>query len=393
MNNPGKAENLFFNKNLQIVFLVTLMSVLGVASITPALPKIARHFEIATQDIGLLIIIFTLPGVFLTPLLGIAADRIGRKKVLIPSLLLFGIAGFACAFIQSFEILIVLRFLQGVGAASLGSLNVTIIGDLFEGRERAAAMGFNASFIGIATASYPFIGGILASIEWHYVFFLPVLAVPVALLVIVKMDNPEPRNKQTLKAYLVNALRSVKDKNALILFAASIVTFIILYGSYLTYLPILLDKNYSAKPFTIGIIMSVMSTVTAVVSSQLGRITGKIDTRRLLIFSFVFYGIALLLIPFTHSIPFLIFAVIIYGIGHGLNIPSIQTMLSGIAPLEYRAAFMSMNGMVLRLGQTLGPLIMGFMYVLGSQEMVFVGGACFAFVTVLPVAALKISNK
>jgi MFS family permease len=368
------------------------MAVLGVASITPALPRISKQFNISGYEIGLLIILFTLPGVFLTPVFGVLADRIGRKKILVPSLLLFGAAGFLCSFKMDFGLLLILRFIQGIGAASLGSINVTLIGDLFDGSERASAMGFNASVLSIATASYPFIGGILASIEWHYVFYLPVFAIPIAFVVLVKLDNPEPRKSQTLKMYLTNAFKSIKSRSALILFSASIITFILLYGSYLTYIPILLDINFSSKPFLIGIVMSAMSLVTAVVSSQLGRFTEKVGAKKLIILSFVFYGMSLLLISSVNSLYVIFIAVMVYGIGHGLNIPSIQTVLSGIAPIEYRAAFMSMNVMVLRLGQTLGPAIMGFLFALGGIKFVFYGGAVLAFSALIPLMFLRISK-
>ncbi|MEM7825683.1 MAG: hypothetical protein QW412_02390, partial [Candidatus Aenigmatarchaeota archaeon] len=54
----------------------------------------------------------------------------GRKKILIPSLMLFGIAGGLCSITKDFHILLILRFFQGVGASSLGSLNATIIVDI-----------------------------------------------------------------------------------------------------------------------------------------------------------------------------------------------------------------------------------------------------------------------
>jgi MFS transporter, ACDE family, multidrug resistance protein len=73
---------------------------------------------------GLLITVFTLPGVFLTPVAGVLSDKFGRKTVLIPSLLLFGVAGGACALARDFELLLGLRVLQGVGAATLGATNV-----------------------------------------------------------------------------------------------------------------------------------------------------------------------------------------------------------------------------------------------------------------------------
>ncbi|HDR05690.1 MAG TPA: MFS transporter, partial [Candidatus Marinimicrobia bacterium] len=53
---------------------------------------------------------------------------------------------------------------------------------------------------------------------------------------------------------------------------------------------------------------------------------------------------------------------IIFGAAQALNIPSLQTILAKMAPDNQRGALMSLNGMVIRLGQTLGPMIIGFGY-------------------------------
>ncbi|MFC2059063.1 MFS transporter, partial [Chloroflexota bacterium] len=140
------AEVRFYrDRNLQVVFGVTLMAVLGVSSITPAFPKIMRELDITGGQVGLLITFFTLPGVFLAPFLGVLADRFGRKRILVPSLFLFAIAGTACAFARDFNVLLVLRVFQGIGGAALGSLNTTIIGDLYSREQRPHAMGVNAT--------------------------------------------------------------------------------------------------------------------------------------------------------------------------------------------------------------------------------------------------------
>lgn len=371
-------NKLYLNKNLQIIFSITLMAVLGVASITPAFPKIEKVLNISEQQVGLLITVFTLPGVILTPILGVLADRFGRKQILIPSLLLFGIAGTACFFTRHFDMLLVFRLFQGIGAASLGSLNVTLIGDFFEGRERAAAMGYNASVLSIGTASYPAIGGALATIGWYFPFLLPALSVPIALIALFSLKSSKPVNNQSLKEYLIKAWDSIKDKRVIGIFIASIFTFIILYGSYLTFLPFLLDSDFSASPLIIGLLMSVMSLTTAITSSQLGRLSGKYSHRILLKVAFITYALALIIIPLTPQLWLMIIPLIFFGIGHGLNIPSLQTMLTNLAPVENRAAFMSLNGMVLRLGQTIGPLIMGLVFGFSGIVGVFYAGAAFA---------------
>ena len=107
------AVRVYRDRNLRIVFAVTLMGVLGVASITPAFPRIIRDLHLAHGQIGLLITVFTFPGIFLSPFLGVLADRFGRKRILVPSLVLFALSGGACGLAKGFHLLLVLRFCQG----------------------------------------------------------------------------------------------------------------------------------------------------------------------------------------------------------------------------------------------------------------------------------------
>jgi ACDE family multidrug resistance protein len=152
------ARKVYKDHNLHVLFGVTLMAVLGVSSITPALPEVRDAFGVTSGQVGLLITVFTLPGVALTPVLGTLSDRHGRKKILVPALLLFGVAGGLCAFAHGFELLLALRLVQGMGAATLGTLNVTVIGDIFAGHDRSTALGYNSSVLSVGTASYPAVG-------------------------------------------------------------------------------------------------------------------------------------------------------------------------------------------------------------------------------------------
>jgi hypothetical protein len=67
--------------NLHIVFAVTLMAVLGTSSITPAFPKVVQELGVSSGQVGLLITVFTLPGVLLTSVWGVLSDQFGRRKI------------------------------------------------------------------------------------------------------------------------------------------------------------------------------------------------------------------------------------------------------------------------------------------------------------------------
>jgi MFS family permease len=364
--------------NLLIVFGVTLMAVLGVSSVAPAFPGIGRALGLPSQAVGNLITAFTLPGVVLTPILGILADRWSRKRILVPSLMVFGLAGSACSLVHDYEFLLVLRFVQGIGAASLSVLYITLIGDLYHGEARTTAMGYNASVLSVGTASYPVIGGALATLGWSYPFALPILAVPIGFLVLFGLENPEPKHKQGLRMYFQQAWESIKHRQALGLFALILMTFAIVYGAYLTYLPFLMENAFQASPLLIGVAMSGMSLATALTSSQLGRLARIFSKRTLLQVACGLYAAALLMIPLTPSLWVLGIPVILFGLAQGLSIPNLQTLLAGLAPLEHRGAFMSINGMILRLGQTVGPPLMGMAFGAWGIEGAFYAAAVTA---------------
>jgi MFS family permease len=347
--------------------------------------------NISAEQVGLLITFFTLPGVIMAPFLGVLADRLGRKRILVPSLFLFAIAGTACTFVRDFNLLLLLRTFQGIGGAGLASINTTIIGDLYSGTQRTEAMGLNASVLNIGTALYPTIGGALAMLGWFYPFVLPILAIPIGIIALTFLKNPEPRSSQGLREYLSGAWRYLKDIRVVGLFAAGVLTFVILYGAYLTYFPLLIGESFDASPLVIGLIMSSMSLTTAAVASQLGWINRRFSLGTIIKLAFIIYALALTLIPLMPGLWFLLVPTVIFGIAHGANTPSIQTAVAELAPFEYRAVFMSLNATMLRLGQTIGPPLMGLVYVYRGMDATFFAAAILALIA--PAVAIVLGRK
>ena len=351
---------------------------MGVSSIAPAFPSIADSLDVSTERIGLLITFFTIPGIIITPILGLLADRFGRKIVLVPSLLLFGAAGTACAYAASFEQMLFFRALQGMGSASLGALNLTLIGDLYSGNQRATAMGYNGSVLSIGTAFYPAVGGALAILGWFYPFYLSLLAIPVGIFVLLKLEKTGSSNSLNVSEIFSNVASSLVSKKVIPLFAGIFLTFIMLYGGYITFFTILLDERFEQNAFWIGLILSGSSFMTAYASSQLGKLTTRFSEVNLIRTAAILYLVIFLIIPQVTNIWWFIIPVLIFGAAQGINIPSILNLLTGYADKEYRAAFLSVNWVVMRTGQALGPYLLGLVYAGISLNATFYAAAVAA---------------
>ena len=365
-----KSDNLLLNRNLHIVFSVTMIAVMEVSIISPVLPTIASSLAITSSQANLMIVFFTMPGIFLSPFMGIAGDRFGRKKVLVPSLMIFGICGSLCFFVNDFKLILLLRFLQGTGSASLGSLNQTVIGDIFPGRERITAMGYNSTVLSMGTMIYPAIGGATALLGWHYPFLVSLLAFPVAAFVAFSLDNPEPVKNGRIGQYLKESLSLLKTRQTIALYFTTFAAFTMLYGIILAFYPYYLKEHFTASPFLTGIVLS---------SSSVGAMIGS---KRMMVAAFTFYILSLGIAFVTPTALLFVLPVMLYGFANGILIPNIQTQLSIIAPMEYRGAFMSLNSTMLRTGQTVGPLLSGIILAGAGENYVFISGTLFAMIVI-----------
>jgi MFS family permease len=357
---------------------VTLMAVLGVSTIAPALPLIAESFELTIAEVSLLISAFTLPGVFLSAVAGVLADRFGRLRVLVPGLLLFAAAGTACCFADTFGSLIALRVLQGIGAAPIGTINVILISDFFTGHERTRAMGFNASVLSVGTAAYPALGGALALIAWYAPFALAFLAIPVAVVVVRRLGQASRGGGGDLGGYFAGVWNVIRRLDVLVLFFSCTSIFVLLYGAYVSFLPFLMAERFGSGPFEIGLLMAAVSLATAITAANLGRLSKRLGEARVLHLGFVVYAVALAAIPVAPSVWALVIPAALLGGSFAATIPVVQVMLAEISPPNHRGAVLSFNGTVLRLGQTTGPPLAALVYRAAGIDAVFYWGGIFA---------------
>ena len=392
LNNPTSRSNkpIYRDINFLIVVGITLMELMGTMSINPALPGIIESFQLSPEQIGLVTTAFVVPIMIGVPICGVLADCFGRKTILVPSLFLFAFAGVACAFATNFHTLLIWRFLQGVGAASLEALALTLISDLYTGKQLTSAMAFNASTIGMGLAVYPLLGGSLASIGWRYVFALPLVAVPIGIWVWKRLRLPEQQRYSdfNFKVYLKDIWIGIRRAKVIKLLLIVVALFVLLFGAYFTYIPTL-AASLGASEITIGILLASMAVSFAFTSSQLGLFARFVSEMTLIKISFLIYTLALVITPTIGQIWMLFIPSILFGIAHGMVFPTTQALFAQLAPSSNRGGFMAVGATVVPLGQALGPLLAGFAFSAWEIKGVFYAGSVFAMAIFILLNYLK----
>jgi EmrB/QacA subfamily drug resistance transporter len=185
---------------LGICSMSLLIVGLDVTIVNVALPSIHGSFGGSLAGLQWVVDAYTLVLASLLILSGSTADRVGRRRVFQTGLGLFSAGSLACALAPSLGLLVGCRVLQGVGGAMLSPATMSIVRNTFaDPRERAQAIGIFASMFGISLALGPVLGGFLVSaISWRAVFLvnLPVAVGAIALSTWFVPESRAPRARR-----------------------------------------------------------------------------------------------------------------------------------------------------------------------------------------------------
>lgn len=368
-----------------LLFAVTICGIFTNTLITPNIPDILAEFDQPDSRAGFLVAVAPLPGVVLAPIMGVLADRYGRRHVLLPCLFIFGFAGIAAALAPTFSLLLLARFFQGVGASGLINLAVVIIGDYWEGKERTKIIGQNSAVLTLCLALVPsFSGAIGEALSWRAALAFSGIGIPVGLAVWRLLPESQVRIERSLGEQIRGARTAINQPIIRVVIVTGFLLFVVIFGVFLTALPLHLKNEFGLGPRDRGLVLSVPAIGATVVALNLHRVRSLLGIRRLLVAASALIALAALGMALAPSLAIVFAASLIYGLGDGTCIPSLQDAATSASPPEQRASVMAAWVSAVRLGQTVGPLGAALLYGLYSTSVaMIVGAALFGFVTLI----------
>ena len=345
-----------FVRNLTLL-VGSWTTILAAAILAPALPGMASHFNDVPNAEFLVRLSLTMPALFIAlgaPFAGILLDRLGRKPIIIASLVLYGFSGTAGFFLESLTAILVSRAILGIAAAGLTSGLTTLIADYFTGERLNQFLGYQAAFIGIGGVIFQYVSGVVADIGWRFPFSLYLIAFIILPMALLALDEPDLSKSEDATqqddGQAVFPLRQISPVY-LIAFVGMFIFF-----AFPVLLPFFLTAESGASNTQVGLALS-LSTLTSIVSAlAFQRLKQRFPYRTLFAIIFLTLGINHLVVANFTAYTAVVVGILIGGLGIGLFPPALSSMVSTITPAPLRGRAFGGLTAALFAGQFFTPI-------------------------------------
>ncbi|MFO7311118.1 MAG: MFS transporter [Bacillota bacterium] len=368
--------------HIAILGAVPFIMVLGNSMLIPVLPQLQEAMGLTQLEVALLITLFSAPAAVVIPFAGIVSDHVGRRKVIAPALLVYGlgglIAGAAALLLRDpYPLVLAGRVVQGIGAGGTYLLAVALAGDIFAGGGRTRVLGILEAANGAGKVVSPVLGAAVGLISWWAPFFVyGVLAIPAGLLVWFLIEEPPIKETRNLAAYGRALVRVFRERGVPLAatYLAGMAMLFLLFG-VLSTVSDQLGPRYGIRGFAGGLVLAIpVGTMAGVAYVAGSYFQDRWEVLKPAILAGAGLAAASLaaaavfeaLVPFMAALGFL-------GVAIGAMLPAINMLVTSAARREERGLVTSLYGAVRFIGVAVGPP--AFAMAIGLGRPVMFGGA------------------
>jgi MFS family permease len=193
-----------------MLLLPITLAVMGISVLTPVVHLMLEQFAgIPHSDYLVIGGVLTMPAIWIllfSPVAGWMADRFGRRRLLLASMVIYAFVGVAPAFLDNLYWIIVSRCAVGICEAILMTVSTTMISDYFHGRTRERWLASQTALASVAALGIIYLGGVLGhtSLGWRGPFYLYAYSLLLAVGVYVFIWEPRPAGTEGSRAKPLN---------------------------------------------------------------------------------------------------------------------------------------------------------------------------------------------
>ena len=301
------------------VLAVALLTIIATSAIGPSLAIIKVNFPQVSPT--LIKSIVTIPALICIPISLLSnqfSRHIRKKYLLILGLIIYLIGAIVCYFSNNIYMLLVAR-----GLGIIAPMSLVLVGDFFEGKDRAKFMGYSSACSNIGGVIATPIVGIIAVIDWHNIFLIYLIALPILLVVIfclpkvAPFDGYAPENR---KENIHNETKHIKLNLEVFKYAVIIILAFITFYSIPTNIALLIENRNLGNSETSAILITLVTLFAFFSAMSFGRVL-RIFKETLILISFIIIAIGLIVLISANTFTFMGLGVILVGVGFGLIVP------------------------------------------------------------------------
>jgi MFS family permease len=354
-------------------WVLCVMGLFAILSSTMSKSPVLKPFSLSlgtpTDMTGFVAAASTVPGILVSLPAASLSDIYGRRKFLLIAGLVFASAPFLYLFITVWWQLILVRFYHGFATAIFVPVAEASIAELFPTkRGERISLFSSATYVGRVIA--PTLGGyilFITSTNFHVLYLSVAVAGVTALIMVLPFVIKE---KQSATTRQVDAKEKIETifrgwKTIVGNRGILVVSFVqaCLYYSYGTaefYLAGYLLEVAHLNDLLTGFIITSIIGVAIFARPYMGKVSDKMGRRLPIILGCVVSGLPLMIVPFITDFWILLLLVVVYGFGFATVMSSTPALISELAPKELVGTSMGFLDTVMDVGQTIGPIISGF---------------------------------
>lgn len=332
-----------------ITLLAPSFALLSLSTLSPALASIGQAFpNLSDAAVQMLYTLPSLVGFPLILLSGKLASRFTKKQILVVSLTLMILGGVAPALLHgSYGVLIGASILYGVGFGGLSPMTSALITEHCPVEQQPVMFGFQSAVIGIGSAAFSFLGGVLANIKWWYVYFAYLMLIPILLLTLCLPKGSVVKTERVKGEFVTPALTYY------LVFGVLINCFL---GAVHTNIAMLVEEFSLGGPEVAGTTMTVFSCASilgGVITGSLMKRVGKYMLPMVSAASMV----GMLLFGINGGVPLLLVSACIVGVSFAMRMPAGYMEVTRVTPVEDATMAISLYCCFSQLGTFLAPVV------------------------------------
>lgn len=364
---------------LRTALALSFFSSFGNPIILPLFPRIMAHFQITPVETTLLIAMYALPGAVIIPILGFLQDRIGRKPIIVCSLLIsiLGCIGLSTA--ESFNMMLLWRMVQGVSVTPIEAMCNTLISDNFSKEDRLRYIGYSTSALFIGVASVPLIStGIMLTLGWRAALLSPALPGIILAFSALRLPVCYSPSEFVFSSYRKNLRTVLLSRKMFLLFALRGGSALIMFGALHSYMPFLITEKLGGSQNLPGICMALFSIFLAFGSLMLSRLTRRFGPVCTGVGAGVLNTLGMLGLAFVPQLALVFIPLTLFGAGAGIMQSLNTAQVAQCVRANAKATVMSLYATLFRSAQALAPLVFSMFYVAGGFTLLYGAAAVIA---------------